>query len=105
MMNEDPRSADVARRIAALSPAKRDMLQRLLARGRSGGAALASDDRGIQADRIETTAGSESIRSFYELVNRNLNSTEFARHATFLNFGYAPNGSPRGSVVPLPRHC
>src|SRR5207248_2346360 len=44
------------------------------------------------------------IRSFYNGVNDQLNSTEFGEFSFFLNYGYVPDHNPQVSQVKLPDH-
>ena len=44
------------------------------------------------------------IRSFYNGVNDQLNSTEFGKFSFFLNYGYVPDHNPQVSQVKLPDH-
>ena len=105
-MKDGGKAPDVSQRIAALSPAQREMLARLLADKRQPGAAAAVTPpppvQDITERPIAVGAPEGSIQRFYDQVNANLNSREFASHVTFLNFGYVADDTPRRAVVTLP---
>lgn len=46
----------------------------------------------------------QQCRDFYNSVSRQLNTTEFAEFAHFLNYGYVADGSPQYSTVTLPKY-
>jgi phthiocerol/phenolphthiocerol synthesis type-I polyketide synthase E len=46
----------------------------------------------------------QQCRDFYNSVSRQLNATEFAEFAHFLNYGYAADGTPQFSRVILPKY-
>ena len=102
-MTDDGKSLDVSQRIAALSPDRREMLARLLARqqGKAGGAP-APAAQAITERPVAVGTEEGSIQRFYDQVNANLNAREFASHVTFLNFGYVADDTPRRAVVTLP---
>lgn len=103
-MNQD--NHDVRARIAALSPARREMLARLLSREGPKPAQTGQVPRDADIRLSELTAGDPAglIKRFYDKINRNLNSSTFAEHVTFLNFGYVPNERPSRASVTLPAH-
>jgi phthiocerol/phenolphthiocerol synthesis type-I polyketide synthase E len=43
-------------------------------------------------------------RTLYDTVSQQLDSSSFARHALFCNFGYVPDDSPQYAAVALPQH-
>ncbi len=102
-MSTDARSnADLTRRIASLSPEKRELLRKLLSKDASPAPAAAAVD--IAAEESPVQGENATLRRFYEAVNRNLNSTPFASEAAFLNFGYVPDGRTDRAAVALPEH-
>ena len=46
----------------------------------------------------------QQCRDFYNSVSRQLNATEFAEFAHFLNYGYAADGSAQYSRIVLPKY-
>lgn len=47
----------------------------------------------------EAAPQKDTIRNFYDSVNRQLNESEFGEHSIFLNYGYVPNDNPSYAVV------
>jgi SAM-dependent methyltransferase len=83
---------DVGGRLAALSPERRRLLERLLT-------PEPAYDAPLEAEQAA------NVSDFYDSLNRQLDASPFARYATFLNFGYVPDGSPRAAVFDPPAHA
>ncbi|MDZ7268844.1 MAG: class I SAM-dependent methyltransferase [candidate division KSB1 bacterium] len=123
----------LAGRIAELPPEKRALFERLLRekglplpddQSASGNTPAAEElaevresvrefFRRAAEDQSETAwhqphPQSETIKSvtrkFYDAINRQLDASLFGSAAAFLNYGYAPDGSPEYSTIAVPRH-
>ena len=115
MTDDQKTDASVSQRIAALTPERRELLARLVARqkaAQTSGASAARPKAESGPVRQITTAllpsagvdPNSRTKQFYEAVNHSLNSSEFGALATFLNFGYVADDGPRSAVVRLPPH-
>lgn len=47
----------------------------------------------------------KDLRTFYDSITQQLNSTAFANYARFLNYGYLPNDNPQHAVIDLPKYA
>ena len=96
---------DVEKRIAQLSPERRQLLDRLAkthAPSPVRESSSSTDPPRFDYGPVESaTARKLENRKFYNAVSQQLNATEFGKHAYFLNFGYVADGSPECSVVAL----
>jgi phthiocerol/phenolphthiocerol synthesis type-I polyketide synthase E len=90
-------------RLASFSPAKRRLLERLLAEKQAAAAPLqAFDQDAIESFSSATHRNKAGTRKFYDAINRQLSSTAFGELAAFLNYGYLPDSSPRFAIIELP---
>jgi SAM-dependent methyltransferase len=93
--------ADLPKRLAELSPDRRQLLSRLLAQkvelDPSAAAAVATN-RAIDSGSLGPHKA--ECRRFYDEISRGLNDSAFAEFSLFLNLGYA--GEPSESAVTLP---
>ena len=109
MSERNSPTPDLADRLAKLSTAQREALERLMAKAPRPAPAPAAAARPVEQSSIEWdfAAGDRAgqTKRFYEVINRNLNATEYADCALFMNLGYVPAGAPGRSVVALPAHC
>ena len=104
--------ADTSRRLDALSPERRKLLEMLKSKTPAQDAAAAAAPEQAQAEeeslRLDYTTSAdvakENFRKFYNEVSRQLDSTLFGSFSYFLNYGYAPDASPQCSVVQLPEN-
>ncbi len=107
------RALELEQRLKSLPPEKRAIFERLMkgnaapagvmpAAGAPAGAAAPVD---IQRSDVYHEDRKETMKAFYDRVNRNLDTTAFSAHAVFLNFGYLATGAPQCAAVELPRFC
>jgi ubiquinone/menaquinone biosynthesis C-methylase UbiE len=105
--------ADVAERIASLSPEKRKALELLLKGTQVKSVAVAepqveepADDDGEIQLLDEYSAAPEEVKKnykrFYDRVTRQLNASDYGQFSFFLNYGYVSDGSLEFSPVELP---
>jgi hypothetical protein len=107
------RALEIEQRLASLPPEKRAIFERLMkgadgaapaaARTPAAPAAVAPVD--IQRSDVYREDRKETMKAFYDRVNRNLDTTAFSAHAVFLNFGYLATDAPQCASVQLPRFC
>src|SRR4030095_14323497 len=110
--------ADLAQRLATLTPEKRALLERLLA-GKAAASADAvapepeaerePEPARLTLDLQQASPGDadgikEGFRQFYNRVSAQLNATDFGELSFFLNYGYVPNGGPDFAAVELPEY-
>jgi SAM-dependent methyltransferase len=111
--------ADLEKRLAELTPEKREALAKIL-RSRAGadartqgpgsGVAPATAESSLtdnlieatSAPPLETNARKEKWKRFYDTVSAQLNENVFGQFSFFLNYGYVPNGQPEFAAVSLP---
>jgi len=101
---------DINSRIGNLSPEKRKLLEMILQQQRgesnqkieAGDGSPQMDITLIEPVKKEDLDNKQEIKKFYNSVNEQLNSSPFGDHSFFLNYGYAPNDSPRFSQIELP---
>jgi SAM-dependent methyltransferase len=103
--------ADLAKRLAGLSPAERQRLLEIVRtrRRREGtaeaGQPVATTDAPLLLDAAapsEPSALKASYKQFYDAVTTQLNGSVFGQYSFFLNYGYCPNGGPELAAVELP---
>jgi SAM-dependent methyltransferase len=97
--------AELPKRLAGLSPERRRLLDRLLARTEEPTPRLAHAEASNTHALAATTPHKEECTRFYDEINERLDASVFGPFSLFLNFGYVPDGSPTASVVELPEHC
>jgi len=99
--------AELPRRLAGLSPDRRRLLDRLLARTEAPKPQLVQTEPVIPKteELAATTPLKEECKRLYDEINQRLDASEFGPFSLFLNFGYVPDGSPTSSVIELPEHC
>jgi ubiquinone/menaquinone biosynthesis C-methylase UbiE len=117
--------ADLSRRIADLSPARRQLFERLLeaktvrtGNGNEAASGPSTSAPSVSGRRFEVPNGPLTFdegsspaeakavyRRFYDDVSDRLNATEFGDFSFFLNYGYVPNHNPQYARVELPDHC
>lgn len=92
--------ADLAARLAALSPERRRILHLLAERGgtREQDPPSAPDAAGL--DDAKRACAHE-----YDALNRSLDASEFGAYSYFLNYGYVPEAGPHYAAVALPEYC
>ena len=97
--------ADLKDRLAKLSPAQREALQKLMAKPKPAAPRPAEADPGPTMEQAQAASDPvERMKQFYEVVNRNLNAAEYGSYAVFLNYGFVPaSGTESRAVVELPR--
>lgn len=97
--------AQLPKRLAELSPDRRQLLERWLAGAAPPRLSCAELDPEIStSDTPETMSPQKAeCRRFYDEISHRLDASEFGPFSSFLNLGYA--GPPSSSVVELPEHC
>ena len=92
-------------RVAALSPERRRLLEKLKRRS-SAEASEAGEPSRANALRLDNPVSVSDTkrlsREFYDNVSRQLDSSPLGEYAMFLNYGYASNGAPEESPISLP---
>lgn len=113
---------DVDRRLEALSPERRRLVEQLAAQSSSQRTAPGSVDDIRRADHLLThdhvvdlqtadrqrdsgAAKKAAVRRFYDAVNGQLDSGIAHEHALFLNYGYVADGHSERAVIELPRYA
>jgi SAM-dependent methyltransferase len=96
--------ASLDQRLAALSPERRRLLERLKHRELAPPARdTPPRDAALRLDAPVTASDTKRLsRDFYDNVSRQLDSTPLGEYAMFLNYGYASTGAPEHSPVALP---
>ena len=95
-------SHDVLSRLAKLTPEKREVFERLVAR-RSASPVAAEAPEPLEFGDPRSPAELRAVtRRLYDTASRQLDSTPVGRYACFMNLGYVPDGSPEYSVVRVP---
>jgi SAM-dependent methyltransferase len=99
--------ADASRRLEALSPERRKLLEMLKARARAPAAAAPeappAQQESLRLDyTISADQAKENFRQFYNQVSRQLDAMPAGGFSYFLNYGYSADASPQLSVVELP---
>lgn len=105
---------EVSKRIADLPPAKRKLLERMMADRAAAGdkeqdpnapppARTDTQGSGLIFDEgLTGTDKKKNYKQFYDDVTRQLNESEFGQFSYFLNWGYVADHNPTYSVVDLP---
>lgn len=105
--------ADLAQRLATLTPEKRALLERLLAEKAAAPDAAVAPEPEREPARLtldlQLPAGDaegikEGFRQFYNRVSAQLNATDFGELSFFLNYGYVSNGGPDFAAVEPPEY-
>ncbi len=107
------RALEIEQRLASLPPEKRAIFEKLMKGAGTGAPAAvmpaasapAAAPVDIQRGDVYHEDRKETMKAFYDRVNRNLDTTAFSAHAVFLNFGYLATGAPQCAAVELPRFC
>jgi SAM-dependent methyltransferase len=116
------RALEFEQRLASLPPETRAIFERLMkgadgaaprggrttasaAAAAPGSGAHAATPVDIQRSDVYREDRKETMKTFYDRVNRNLDTTAFGAHAVFLNFGYVATDAPQCASVELPRFC
>lgn len=89
---------DTASRLAALSPEKRALLERLKKKS-----SPEPEVESLRADDFSfhegTLTDKEEVQRFYDRVSAQLDHGPFGQHSIFLNYGYVPNDNPTFAPV------
>jgi phthiocerol/phenolphthiocerol synthesis type-I polyketide synthase E len=99
--------AGLPQRVAGLSPERRRLLDRLLARAEAPKPQLVDAEPATSNTEgsAATTPHKAECQRLYDSLNQRLDASVFGPFAMFLNFGYVPDGNPSYSVIELPEHC
>jgi SAM-dependent methyltransferase len=101
------------RRVSSLTPARRELLERLMSAKAAGQPAPPRAEPAapppepalsLDACQSEPDGVKSMFRRFYNGVTAQLDSQVFGEFSYFLNYGYAPDPSPQHAVVALPDH-
>src|ERR1044072_1539706 len=98
---------DLERRLAELTPEKRQALAKILRSRSSTKAASPNDAVLVNHDNsipIESSARKVSWKTFYDKVSVQLDGNVFGEFSYFLNYGYVANGQPEFAAASLPEH-
>src|ERR1044072_6268172 len=105
---------ELTKRLDALSPERRKLLERLRSSaktdngdtaGDAGTAATAAPEK--ESNGTSTNSPFEpktGLQQFYNAVTAQLDATVFGEFSFFLNYGYASTDSPEYAAVALPPH-
>jgi phthiocerol/phenolphthiocerol synthesis type-I polyketide synthase E len=104
--------AEPSARMTSLSPAKQQLLRRLLAAPADAApvrppepavATLPTSPAGVLSRAMTGGRDAKAVcQQFYDTVTRQLNASAFGPFAVFLNYGYVANLSPQYAAVHLP---
>lgn len=101
---------DVDKRLAELTPEKREILGRMLKRQEPQSAPVsyvAAEPENLVMDTSsprEPSAQKASYKRFYDTVSAQLAASPYGQFSFFLNYGYVSNGQPEFAAVALPAH-
>ena len=99
--------AEIRTRIDNLSPERRKLLEKMIAR-RSPSPEASSQETPAPRLSIATVEGEEDMktacRRMYDEINRQLDAGMFGEFSFFLNYGYVPDLSPQFAAVAVPDH-
>lgn len=95
--------SDLTERLAVLSPERRRVLDRLLRERQERAAPKLTSVPAITPSPVDENE--DSVRSFYDSVNGQLDAAEYGQFARFLNYGYVSDGGQDRAVVELPTYA
>jgi phthiocerol/phenolphthiocerol synthesis type-I polyketide synthase E len=104
--------SDLEKRVADLTPEKREILARLLRVQKQpptgSQPAPVSASAGLETDVLddsvprELSARKAACKHFYDTVSAQLGNSMYGQFSFFLNYGYVPDDQPQLAPVPLP---